>query len=174
MGELVRTTLLTWPYPGRWELPCPVLDELERHHALPPSDDPTPEDFLGDAGVVVLGGDERSGLILAVVDEQASHGVAAFRNLIHALTGAGLHVFAGNDAGARFGGCWEYHPPRGNGARPERRRRAGDVLVVSAFDLLEAGERTVADIPDEVLAARTRRLVGYPCAVPAVVLGAAF
>jgi hypothetical protein len=64
--------------------------------------------------------------------------------------------------------------PRGNGARPERRRRAGDVLVVSAFDLLEAGERTVADVPDELLAARTRQLVGYPCAVPAVVLGAVF
>jgi len=39
---------------------------------------------------------------------------------------------------------------------------------------LEAGERTVANVPDEVLAARTRRLVGYPNAVPAVVLGAAF
>ena len=83
-------------------------------------------------------------------------------------------MFAGNEAGASFGGCWEYHPPRGNGARPERRRRAGDVIVVSAFDLLEGGERTVADVPDEVLAARTRRLVGYPHAVPAVVLGAAF
>ena len=174
MGDLVRTTLLAWPYPGRWELPRLVLEELERHHALPPSDDPTPEDYLGDAGAAVLAGDERSGLILAVVDEHASRGIAAYRSLIHALTGAGLHVFAGNDAGASFGGCWEYHPPRGNGARPEWRRRTGAVLVVSAFDLLEAGERTVADVPDEVLAARTRRLVGYPCAVPAVVLGAAF
>ena len=151
-----------------------MLDELERHNALPPGDDPIAEDYLGDAGAVVLAGDERSGPILAVVDEQASHGIAAYRSLIHALTGAGLHVFAGNEAGASFGGCWEYHPPRGNGARPEWRRRAGAVLVVSAFDLLEAGERTVADVPDEVLAARTRRLVGYPCAVPAVVLGAAF
>ena len=174
MGDHAHTTLLAWPYPGRQRLPRRVLDELERHDALPPSDDPTRQDFLGDAGVVVLAGDERSGLILAVVDEQASHGIAAYRNLIQALTDAGLHVFAGNDAGARFGGCWEYHPPRGNGARPQRRRRAGDVLVVSAFDLLEAGERTVADVPDKVLAARTRRLVGYPNAVPAVVLGAAF
>ena len=99
MGDLVRITLLTWPYPGRWELPCPVLEELERHHALPPSDDPTAEDYLGDAGVVVLAGDERSGLILAVVDEQARHGIAAYRNVIHALTDAGLHVFAGNDGG---------------------------------------------------------------------------
>jgi hypothetical protein len=174
MGDLVRTTLLAWPYPGRWELPCPVLDELERHHALPPSDDPIAEDYLGNAGAVVLAGDERSGLILAVVDERARHGVAAYRSLIHSLTGIGLQVFAGNDAGASFGGCWEYHPPAGNGARPEWRRRAGAVLVVSAFDLLEAGERTVADVPDEALAARTRRLVVYPCAVPAVVLGAAF
>ena len=174
MGDLARTTLLAWPYPGRDELPRRVLDELERHDALPPGDDPIAEDYLGDAGAVVLAGDERSGLILAVVDEHAQHGIAAYRSLIHALTGAGLHVFAGNEAGASFGGCWEYHPPRGNGARPERRRRAGDVLVVSAFDLLEAGERTVADVPDEVLAARTRRLVGYPNAVPAVVLGAAF
>ena len=174
MGDLARTTLLAWPYPGRWELPCPVLDELERHHALPPRDDPIADVYLGDPGAVVLAGDERTGPILAVVDEHARHGIAAYRSTIHALTGAGLHVFAGNEASASFGGCWEYHPPRGNGARPERRRRAGDVLVVSAFDLLEGGERTVADVPDEVLAARTRRLVGYPHAVPAVVLGAAF
>ena len=174
MGDHAHTTLLAWPYPGRERLPRRVLDELERHNALPPGDDPIAEDYLGDAGAVVLAGDERSGPILAVVDEQASHGVAAYRSLIHSLTGIGLHVFAGNEAGASFGGCWEYHPPRGNGARPEWRRRAGGVLVVSAFDLLEAGERTVADVPDEVLAARTRRLVGYPCAVPAVVLGAAF
>ena len=174
MGDSVRTTLLAWPYPGRWELPRRALDELERHDALPAGDDPTGEDYLGDAGVVVLAGDERTRPILAVVDEHASHGIAAYRSVIHALTGAGLHVFAGHEAGASFGGCWEYHPPRGNGARPEWRRRAGGVIVVSAFDLLEAGERTVADVPDELLAARTRQLVGYPGAVPAVVLGAAF
>jgi hypothetical protein len=174
MRDLARATLLAWPYPGRDVLPAGVLDELERHDALPGRDDPIAEDYLGDVGAVVLGGDERSGLILAVVDAHAEHGIAAYRSLISALTGAGLHVFAGNEAGASFGGCWEYHPPRGNGARPEWRRRAGEVIVVSAFDLLEAGERTVADVPDEVLAARTRRLVGYPNAVPAVVLGAAF
>ena len=174
MGDLARVTLLAWPYPGRYGLPISVVEELERHDALPPDDDPRTEIYLGDAGVAVLAGDERSGLILAVVDEHARHGVAAYRNLLWALTGSGVHVFAGNEAGKSFGGCWEYHPPRGNGARLERRRRAGDVLVVSAFDLLEAGERTVADVPDEVLAARTRRLVGYPNAVPAVVLGAAF
>ena len=151
-----------------------MVEELERHHALPPDDDPTTEDLPGRRGRGVLAGDERSGPILAVVDERARHGIAAYRSLIWALTGAGLHVFAGNEAGASFGGCWEYHPPRGNGARPEWRRRAGEVIVVSAFDLLEAGERTVADVPDDVLAARTRRLVGYPNAVPAVVLGAAF
>ena len=174
MGDLARATLLAWPYPGRYGLSCPVVNELERHDALPVDDDPRTEIYLGDAGATVLAGDGRSGLILAVVDEHAKHGIAAYRSLIWALTGAGLHVFAGNEGGARFGGCWEYHPPRGNGARHERRRRAGDLLVVSAFDLLEAGERTVADVPDEVLAARTRRLVGYPNAVPAVVLGAAF
>ena len=174
MGDLARATLLAWPYPGRHGLPRQVLEELERHDALPAGDDPIARVYLGEAGAVVLDGDQRSGLILAIVDEHARHGIAAYRSLIWALTGAGLHVFAGNEAGASFGGCWEYHPPRGNGARPERRRRAGDVLVVSAFDLLEAGERTVADVPDEVLAARTRQLVGYPNAVPAVVLGAAF
>ena len=174
MGDLARATLLAWPYPGRYGLPRHVVDELERHHVLPADDHPRTEIYLGDAGATVLAGDDRSGMILAVVDEHARHGIAAYRSLIWALTGAGLHVFAGNEAGASFGGCWEYHPPRGNGAGPERRRRAGEVIVVSAFDLLEAGERTVAEVPDEVLAARTRRLVGYPNAVPAVVLGAAF
>ena len=148
-----------------------MLDGLERRDALP-GDDAIAEDYLGKAGATVLAGDERSGLILAVVDDQANHG-AVYSSLIHALVGAGVHVFAGNEAGASFSGCWEYHPPSGNGARPEWRLRAGGVIVVSAFDLLEAGERTVADMPDEVLAARTRRLVGYPNAVPAVVLGAA-
>ena len=174
MSDHARVTLLAWPYPGRYELPRPVLEELESRDALPYRDEPTAQDYLGDPGAVVLGGDEHSGPILAVVDEHARHGIAAYRTVIHALTGAGVHVFGGNAAGASFGGCWEYHPPRGNGARPERRRRAGEVIVVSAFDLLEAGERTVGEVPDEVLAARTRRLVGYPNAVPAVVLGAAF
>jgi hypothetical protein len=54
-----------------------VLDELERHHALPPGDDPIAGAYLGDPGVVVLAGDERSSLILAIVDEQAKHGIAA-------------------------------------------------------------------------------------------------
>ena len=121
----------------------------------------------GPAGSTLLSGE-------TVEVTRGPSGIAGYGSLIHALTGAGLHVFAGNQGSASFGGCWEYHPPRGNGARPERRRRAGDVIVVSAFDLLEGGERTVADVPDEVLAARTRRLVAYPGAVPAVVLGAAF
>jgi hypothetical protein len=174
VGDVARTTLLAWPCPRPLGAPLPVLDELERHRAVPPRDDPIADVYVGDPGAVVLAGDERTGPILAVVDEHARHGIAAYRSTIHALTGAGLHVFAGNQGSASFGGCWEYHPPRGNGARPERRRRAGDVIVVSAFDLLEGGERTVADVPDEVLAARTRRLVGYPHAVPAAVLGAAF
>jgi hypothetical protein len=174
MGDYARVTLLAWPYPGRYELPPTVVEELETHDALPYRDQPIAEEYLGDAGAVVLGGDERSGPILAVVDERAGHGIAAYREVIWALTRAGLHVFAGNEAGASFGACWEYHQPGRNGARPEWRRRAGGVIVVSAFDLLEAGERTVADVPDEVLAARTRQLVAYPGAVPAVVLGAAF
>jgi hypothetical protein len=61
MGDHAHTTLLTWPYPGRWELPGRVLDELERHGALPAHDDPTGEDYLGEAGATVLAGDECSG-----------------------------------------------------------------------------------------------------------------
>ena len=72
MRDLARATLLAWPYPGRDVLPAGVLDELERHDALPAGDDPIAEDYLGDAGAVVLGGDERSGLILAVVDATPS------------------------------------------------------------------------------------------------------
>jgi hypothetical protein len=41
------------------------------------------------------------------------------------------------------------------------------VLVVSACDLLEDGERTVAEVSDDTLAARTRRLVSYPAGLPA-------
>ena len=71
MGDYARVTLLAWPYPGRYGLPCGVVEELERHHALPPNDDPTTEIYLGDAGATVLAGDECSGPILAVVDECA-------------------------------------------------------------------------------------------------------
>ena len=60
-----------------------MLDEFERHHALPPGDDPIGADYLGEPGATVLAGDARSGPILAVVDEQASHGVAAYHSLIH-------------------------------------------------------------------------------------------
>ena len=73
MGDHAHTTMLAWPYPGRERLPRRVLEELERHNALSPGDDPIAEDYLGDAGAVVLAGDERSGPILAVVDEQTSH-----------------------------------------------------------------------------------------------------
>jgi len=127
MGDLVRTTLLAWPYPGRWVLADRVLDELERHHALPPGDDPIGADYLGEPGATVLAGDARSGLILAVVEEHASHGIAAYRSLIHSLTGIGLHVFAGNDAGRELRRLLGVSPA-GRQRRPSRvapARRSG-------------------------------------------------
>ena len=54
MGDYARVTLLAWPYPGRYELPRTVVEELETHDALPYRDQPIAEDYLGDAGAVVL------------------------------------------------------------------------------------------------------------------------
>jgi hypothetical protein len=166
--------LLAWPYPGREHLPRHVLGELERYDALPEDDTPIDAAYLLDGGAVVLAGDERSGQVLAIVDEHADHGTAAYTGLIAALREAGMHVFAGNDAGRDYSAGWEYHPPAGNGRESERRRRDRGVLVVSACDLLEDGERTVAEVADEILAARTRRLISYPAGLPAAVLAAAY
>ena len=173
MDDRAYTTVLAWPYPGRERLSPEVLDELERHDALPPEDAPIVAGYLGHAGAAVLAGDAQSGRILAVVDEQANYGTAAYAGLIRVLAASGLHVFAGNEAGGDYGASWEYRPARGNGARPERRRSDRGELVVSACDLLMPGERTPADVPDAILAARTRRLISYPPAIPRAVLTAA-
>jgi len=174
MGDRAYTTLLAWPYPGRDQLSPEVLDELGRHDALPVNDAPIAADYLGHTGAAVLAGDERSGRILAVVDEQASYGTATYAGVIAVLGAAGLHVFAGNDAGGDYGACWEYHlaarqrvPAGAASLRPRRARRV-------ACDLLEAGERTVGEVPDTVLAARTRRLISYPGGIPRAVLAAAY
>jgi hypothetical protein len=172
MGDRTYTTVLAWPYPGRARLSPEVLAELERHNALPAEDAPIAADHLGHTGAAVLAGDAHSG-ILAVVDEHANYGTASYAGLIRVLAAAGLHVFARNDAGGDYGAGWEYHPPRGNGAQPERRRSDRGELVVSACDLLEPGERTPSDVPDAILAARTRRLVSYPAGIPRAVLAAA-
>jgi hypothetical protein len=69
-------------------------------------------------------------------------------------------------------------PARGiaerQGARPEQRRCDRGELVAAACNLLEAGERTVAGMPDAVLALRTRRLISYAVSVPAAVLAASY
>jgi len=174
MGDRAHTTLLAWPYPGHEHLPQHVLDELDRNDALPEDDTPIDAQYLVDRGAVVLAGDERSGPILAIVDEHADHGTAAYAGLIAALTEAGMHVFAGNDASHDYRAGWEYHPPAGNGLGSEHRRRDRGVLVVSACDLLSDGERAVAEGSDDALAARTRRLISYPAGLPAAVLAAAY
>ena len=94
-GQRRRPPVLRAPNDGRstparrcWPGPTRAADELPRAGArgardattrFRTSDEPTAEDYLGDAGAVVLGGDERSGPILAVVDEHARHGIAAYR-----------------------------------------------------------------------------------------------
>jgi len=174
MGDRAHTTRLAWPYPGREPLPQRALGELDRNDALPEHDTPIDEQYPVDRGAVVLAGDDRSGPILAIVDEHADHGTAAHADLIAVLTDAGMHVFAGNDAGRDHSAGWEYHPPAGDGRHSERRRSDRVVLVVSAGDLLEDGERTIAQIADDTLAARTRRLASCPAGLPAAVLAAAY
>ena len=35
MGDYARVTLLAWPYPGRYGLPPPVVEELETPRRAP-------------------------------------------------------------------------------------------------------------------------------------------
>jgi hypothetical protein len=174
MGDRAYTTLLAWPYPGRERLPRRALDELARHDALPDSDTPISLPYLGSNGAAVLPGDRDSGPILAIVDEDADYGIAAYGELIAALTAAELHVYAGNEAGGDYGAVWEHHPRASLRLPVERRRCDRGELVVASSDLLESGERTLAEIPSEVLAIRATRLLTPPDGVPEAVMVAAY
>jgi hypothetical protein len=127
MGHRAHTTLLAWPYPGREQLPQRVLDDLDRNDALPEDDTPIDEQYLVDRGAVVLAGDERSGPILAIVDEQADDRTAAYAGLIAALTGARMHVFAGNDAGRDYSAGWS------TTRRPATAVAPSGAAVIAAF-----------------------------------------
>ena len=174
MGDRAYTTLLAWPYRGRERLPCRALDELARHDALPDSDTPISLPYLGGNGAAVLPGDRDSGPILAIVDEDADYGIAAYGELIAALTAAELHVYAGNEAGGDYGAVWEHDPRAGLRLPVERRRCDRGEIVVASSDLVENGERTLAEIPSDVLAIRATSLLTPPAGVPQAVLAAAY
>jgi hypothetical protein len=102
-------------------LPRRALEELARQDALPASDTPISLPYLDGTGAAVLPGDRDSGPILAIVDEDADYGIAAYGELIAALTAAELHVYAGNQAGGDYGAVWEHHPRPGLRLPVERR-----------------------------------------------------
>jgi hypothetical protein len=174
MGDRAFTTLLAWPYPGREHLEPEVRARLEAACFLPESDAPEEEPYwLGDDGAAVLAGDAHSGRILACIDAQANYGTAAYADLIDVLSAAGLHVYAGNDAGGDYGAGWEYHPAAGTGRGAQHRRCYHGELCVTASDLIAQGQQDVVDVPDHELAARTRRLLAAPAGIPPAVLAAA-
>ncbi len=172
MGDRAYTTLLAWPYRGREEPPAGLIEQLEHYDFLPDSDTPLAGALLGGEceGAVVLAGDAQSGRILACVDEQANYGTAAYSDLIAELTAAGLHVYAGNEAGDAYGAGSEYHPA-GGAARERRRCDSGDMSLI-AMDLLSGGEKKLSEVPDAELAARTRVLLSAPSALPPAVAAA--
>lgn len=170
MGDRAFTTVFAWPYPGRDNLPAAVLNELHAHDQLPVDDTPLDEWYGGD-GTAVLAGDQQTGLILAIADQEANYGTGAYSELIAAFGEAGLQVYAGNDAGGDYGASWEYHPADRTGELTvEWRRWNEDEFVVGRRNLLTDGRRTLSEIPDQTLAAAVRRLLLAPTAVPDVVL----
>lgn len=171
MGDRAYTTLLAWPYPGREHLPADVVDALQRDDLMPESDLPDrDEDCFGD-GSYVLTGDAESGLILKIVDCEANYGTCAFAELTGLLTAAGVSVWASNEAGGDYGASWEYHAGAPDTAASGGRMDRGE-LVLAANDLLSGDETCLDGVSDSDLAARTRRLLALPDAIPAVVKAA--
>lgn len=173
MGDRAYTFLAAYPYRGRDQLTEQARAALELADAMPDSDEPGdehPDPYLGDQ-VTVLRGDEQ-GNVLAFTDPEANYGTEAYRDVIDALTGAGLHVYAGNEAGGDYSGCCEHHPPAGHAGTVEVRRADRGELVVAASDLLGRGETSLDDVGDSDLARRARRMLTAPDGMPAPLLKA--
>jgi hypothetical protein len=167
MGDSSHTTVLAWPWPGEHNLTPQVRKELDTHGISgideKPRKIPCVEAQLHD-------GDQQSGVILAIVDEQADCGTEEYRELIQALHQAGLNVYATNAAGGEYDARWEHHPAGGE-MITRYMSEAHGMTVISAGELLEEcrcatqpGEppQTLDGVEDALVGAATKRLLVEP------------
>ncbi len=163
MGDRTYTTVCAWPWPGEHNLPVKAREQLGIDGFAGIDDAPGRE--LRDGAL--LDGDERSGTILAIVDEEANYGTEAYRALITALHDAGLNVFATNATGGEYDPLLEYHPA--GGAVIERgMSEHGGFAVIGAAELLgeckrlEPDATDLADVDDAIVGEVAKEALAAP------------
>lgn len=163
MGDRAYTTVRAWPWPGEDALPQEARDALAATEL--DGIDAATDGELHHASLVE--GNESSGLILTIVNEEANYGIEAYREIIAALHAAGLNVFATNGAGGDYDAEWEYSPA---GQEPVVRTvsEAAGETVIGAAGLLERCKDSVPDaadltsVADAVVGAAAKHLLAEP------------
>ena len=172
MGDRAYTTVHAWPWPGEHELPQKACDALAAHNM-------SGIDEAGQCGLrngSLLQGDEESGVIFEIVDEDANYGTEGYRALIDALHEAGLNVYAGNAGGGEYDAGWEYHPAGGETIARGMSESLG-ATVISAGELIEGcrssapDAKELTDVDDATVGAAAKRLLVEP-ELPHAVLAA--
>lgn len=167
MGDRSYTTVHAWPWPGETNLSAQAREELAAQ-GLSGIDQTPPKMPILDAQL--LEGDEQSGVILAIVDEQANYGTEAYRALIGVLHDAGLNVYATNASGGEYDACWEHHPAGGE-MIAQAMSEAQGATVISASELLEECGRmapetgtpqSLSEVKDALAGAAAKRLLVEP------------
>jgi hypothetical protein len=118
------------------------------------------------ATLTTLEGDEQSGAILRILDEDAAGGTEKYRALIDVMREAGLNVYPRNSAGHEYD-RYEYHPAGGEVIEREISPWPG-APVISASELLEecrpsaSGAGELAELDDATLGPAAKRALTDP------------
>lgn len=169
MGDRSYTTVCAWPWPGEDALPEEAGAALAAAGLA--GIDATADRTAGDGAIA--DGDQSTGPILAIVDEEANYGIEAYRELVDALHEAGMNVFATNGAGGDYDAEWEYCPAGGEPVTRRVLEAVGGTAIGAEDVLAEMRERdgAVADLAsaeDAAVGLATKRLLADP-GVPEVV-----
>jgi hypothetical protein len=166
MSDLSMTEVRAWPWPGEQQLPERARAALAAKRISGIDRAPGREQ----QNAVLIDGDEQTGVILRIVEEEADGGIEEFRELIEALHEAGLHVHAINQPGRSYSSELEYREP-GQPARSKPLCPTSAVAVLSASELLEACASTgvaLESVDDRLLGQAAKRLLAEPV-LPAAV-----
>jgi hypothetical protein len=163
MGDRTYTTVCAWPWPGEHDLPAEAREELDVHGFA--GIDGAPDHQLRDAALI--DGDDSSGTIFVIVDDEANYGTEAYRTLIAALHDAGLNVYATNATGGDYGPLWEYHAAGGTTIQRAMSEHGG-FTVIGAGELLgeckrfEPDATDLADVDDAIVGEVAKQALAAP------------
>jgi hypothetical protein len=169
MSDYTYTAVYAYPWPGERSLPAQAREELAAHGLAGIDDAPQHRLRNGE----LFDGDEESGVILAIVNEQANYGTEAYRALIEALHDADLNVYANNRGGGDYDAGWEYHAADGKVVQHSASEYLGRT-VVSAGELLEECKLDAPDatelayVKDAIVGAAAKRALTEPALPRAV------